>query len=248
MQGTRQVRGRVSGQVGRGLLLLVAGLLSLPGCKGTKHSTDANKRPTNANVTRREDFGRTKDGQAVELYTLTNSKGMVAKVMTYGATLTELHVPDRNGQTGRRRPRLQRPRQVPGRPPVLRRHRRAASPTGSARADSRSTARSTSSPSTTAPTACTAGKVVRQGRLEGQAGRTPPAGPSRQAAPTSARTAKRAIPATSTATRHLHAHEQRRAADRLHGHDRQADAGQPDQPQLLQPGRRRPRDDPRPRS
>src|SRR5678816_556211 len=99
MQGTRRVRRHVRRQVGWGLLLLVACVLSLPGCKGNKHSTDANKQSTNANVTRREDFGRTKDGQAVELYTLTNAKGMVAKVMTYGATLTELHVPDRNGQT-----------------------------------------------------------------------------------------------------------------------------------------------------
>src|SRR5262249_30908741 len=45
-------------------------------------------------------FGKTADGRAVEIYTLTNSHGMVAKVMTYGATLTELHVPDRNGKSG----------------------------------------------------------------------------------------------------------------------------------------------------
>jgi aldose 1-epimerase len=43
-------------------------------------------------------FGTTKDGQAVDLYTLTNANGIVARVMTYGALLTELHVPDRAGQ------------------------------------------------------------------------------------------------------------------------------------------------------
>jgi aldose 1-epimerase len=37
-------------------------------------------------------------GRAVDLYTLTNSKGLVLKVTNYGATLTELHVPDRSGQ------------------------------------------------------------------------------------------------------------------------------------------------------
>ena len=42
-------------------------------------------------------FGTTKDGQAVDLYTLTNANGVVARVMTYGALLTELHVPDRAG-------------------------------------------------------------------------------------------------------------------------------------------------------
>jgi aldose 1-epimerase len=31
------------------------------------------------------------------LYTLTNAHGLVAKITTFGATLTELHVPDRNG-------------------------------------------------------------------------------------------------------------------------------------------------------
>jgi aldose 1-epimerase len=37
-------------------------------------------------------------GQAVERYTLTNPRGLMLKVITYGATVTELHVPDRSGQ------------------------------------------------------------------------------------------------------------------------------------------------------
>jgi len=40
------------------------------------------------------------DGRAVDLYVLTDSGGMVAKVMTYGATLTELDTPDRDGEMG----------------------------------------------------------------------------------------------------------------------------------------------------
>jgi aldose 1-epimerase len=44
-------------------------------------------------------FGRTKDGQAVDLYALTNANGVVAKIITYGALLTELHIPDRSGKT-----------------------------------------------------------------------------------------------------------------------------------------------------
>jgi aldose 1-epimerase len=43
-------------------------------------------------------FGTTRDGVAVDLYTLTNANGVVAKVMTYGALMTELHVPDRTGK------------------------------------------------------------------------------------------------------------------------------------------------------
>lgn len=44
------------------------------------------------------DFGKTPEGESVEIYTLSNRNGLRAKVMTYGAILTELHVPDRTGQ------------------------------------------------------------------------------------------------------------------------------------------------------
>lgn len=47
----------------------------------------------------KSDFGKTPDGTPVELYTLKNGNGLIAKVMTYGAILTELHVPDRGGKT-----------------------------------------------------------------------------------------------------------------------------------------------------
>lgn len=45
-------------------------------------------------------FGQTGDGTPVDLYTLTNARGMTAKIMTYGAILTELHAPDRTGKMG----------------------------------------------------------------------------------------------------------------------------------------------------
>lgn len=38
------------------------------------------------------------DGQQVDLFTLTNASGLVLKVTNYGATVTELHVPDRDGK------------------------------------------------------------------------------------------------------------------------------------------------------
>jgi len=46
-----------------------------------------------------ESFGTTKDGQAVELYTLKSGNGLMAKIMTRGATLVQLHVPDKDGKT-----------------------------------------------------------------------------------------------------------------------------------------------------
>lgn len=45
-------------------------------------------------------FGKLSDGTPVEQYTLTNGKGLVAKVITYGALLTELQTPDRHGKLG----------------------------------------------------------------------------------------------------------------------------------------------------
>jgi len=44
------------------------------------------------------EFGQTKDGQNVDLYTLTNTNGLVVKITNYGATLTELHLPDNSGE------------------------------------------------------------------------------------------------------------------------------------------------------
>jgi aldose 1-epimerase len=49
-------------------------------------------------VPKRESFGSTKGGEAVEIYTLRNSRGAEARVMTYGATLVSLKVPDRAGR------------------------------------------------------------------------------------------------------------------------------------------------------
>jgi aldose 1-epimerase len=40
----------------------------------------------------------TVDDKNVELYTLTNAKGLVLKVTNYGTIITELHVPDRSGK------------------------------------------------------------------------------------------------------------------------------------------------------
>ena len=49
---------------------------------------------------KKEAFGKTAAGEAVDLYTLTNANGLVAKVTNYGAIVTQLWVPDRNGNLG----------------------------------------------------------------------------------------------------------------------------------------------------
>jgi aldose 1-epimerase len=44
-------------------------------------------------------FGKTKDGEEVQVFTLKNKAGVVAKVMTFGATLIELQAPDKAGKS-----------------------------------------------------------------------------------------------------------------------------------------------------
>jgi len=39
-------------------------------------------------------FGKLEDGTKIERFTLRKAKGVVAKIIAYGATLTELWVPD----------------------------------------------------------------------------------------------------------------------------------------------------------
>jgi len=44
---------------------------------------------------KKEPFGRTPDGQSVEIYTLSNAAGLTARIMTYGATVVSLTTPDK---------------------------------------------------------------------------------------------------------------------------------------------------------
>jgi len=87
---------------------LISSLLATSACKTSRSdAADEASAPTpkpsksmsNYGVTSAP-FGKTPEGQEVEVFTLVNKSGVVARIMTYGATLTELHVPDRNGNMG----------------------------------------------------------------------------------------------------------------------------------------------------
>jgi aldose 1-epimerase len=49
-------------------------------------------------VPKRESFGQTRDGQAVDIYTLKNGRGAEARITTYGGTVVSLTMPDRAGK------------------------------------------------------------------------------------------------------------------------------------------------------
>ena len=60
----------------------------------------AGDKPHSKAMIQKSSFGKTQEGKAVEAFTLTNTKGVTAKIITYGATVTELHVPDKTGKMG----------------------------------------------------------------------------------------------------------------------------------------------------
>jgi aldose 1-epimerase len=67
------------------VLIAVAGIVALGGCFSREPVAGS-------------DWGKTADGQAVHLYTLTNANGMVAVISDYGATVVKLTAPDRAGK------------------------------------------------------------------------------------------------------------------------------------------------------
>jgi aldose 1-epimerase len=80
----------------KAMMSVVAGAAVL-GCALLAAAQAAPKPAAKAGVVKSA-FGRTKEGVAVDQYTLTNKHGVVAKVITYGATLTDLLVPDKAGK------------------------------------------------------------------------------------------------------------------------------------------------------
>ena len=80
----------------RSVGLLLAVLLSASGAGWSGARAAEPAAPMNRITS--QDWGRTADGQPVSLVTLSNRHGMVAKITSYGAIVTELHVPGRQGQ------------------------------------------------------------------------------------------------------------------------------------------------------
>jgi aldose 1-epimerase len=95
-------------------LILGITLVALSGCKKktadpeqppaqpqapapAEDQADAEKEVKQMSVDK-EFFGQTPDSKQVELYTLTNTNGLTAKITNYGAILVSLEVPDRDGK------------------------------------------------------------------------------------------------------------------------------------------------------
>jgi len=81
-------------------LSFVLSMVALACWPGLAHSQSANPPELDPQAHQRveqREFGKTAEGATVTLYTLRNSKGMVASIMTSGATITRVLAPDRHG-------------------------------------------------------------------------------------------------------------------------------------------------------
>ncbi|MBL7817737.1 MAG: galactose mutarotase [Saprospiraceae bacterium] len=82
------------------LFLSALTALSLASCKQNPEQkqpsqiVDLNKQPT----IEKSSFGKTKDGQSLDLYTLKNVAGMTVTITNYGGTIVSWTAPDRNGK------------------------------------------------------------------------------------------------------------------------------------------------------
>jgi aldose 1-epimerase len=78
--------------------VLVVTVVCMPGCKKkTPTPKEPEVKETRLMSADKESFGQTPDGRGVDLYTLTNTNGLRAKITNYGAILVSLEVPDRDG-------------------------------------------------------------------------------------------------------------------------------------------------------
>jgi aldose 1-epimerase len=79
------------------ILLCALICLTLYSVAAAAEKAETNAASSNGFPDERE-FGRMADGTVVRQFTLHNARGMVVRVITYGAIITEIQAPDRNGQ------------------------------------------------------------------------------------------------------------------------------------------------------
>jgi aldose 1-epimerase len=78
-------------------LTLVSLLLSACGGRDSNDGNGKNSGSNKSNETQVEVYGKLDDDTEVKIFTFSNKNGMIAKVTEYGAILTSLEVPDKDG-------------------------------------------------------------------------------------------------------------------------------------------------------
>lgn len=75
-------------------ILTIGVALFAAGCSSQKEAAATSQKPEKTS------WGKTAEGESVDLYTLTNPKGAEARIITYGGIVVSLKVPDRSGAMG----------------------------------------------------------------------------------------------------------------------------------------------------
>ncbi len=78
------------------LFVIVLGYSTMTNANSSAPSADTKQRAPVA----KSEFGKLPDGTVIDAYTLHNLNGSSATIITYGATLTQLFVPDKSGKLG----------------------------------------------------------------------------------------------------------------------------------------------------
>ncbi|MBS1853197.1 MAG: galactose mutarotase [Acidobacteria bacterium] len=80
------------------VVILLVLLFALNACQKAQKSESqkAEAKP----AMQKQSFGKTDDGQAIDLYTLTNKSGAQVAITNYGGAVVSLKVPDKSGQLG----------------------------------------------------------------------------------------------------------------------------------------------------
>lgn len=76
---------------------ILSSILFLISCKNDQQ-TKATSNPAAIPLIKKTDFGALTDGTKIDLYTMTNEKGMSVSITNYGGIIVALNVPDRNGK------------------------------------------------------------------------------------------------------------------------------------------------------
>ena len=74
------------------------GEIDIPGGNETDDDTTNNNASEAKMSVTKADFGETPDGEKVDIYTCTNNSGAVLKMITFGAAVQSLEVPDKEGK------------------------------------------------------------------------------------------------------------------------------------------------------
>lgn len=82
------------------IMLVALSVSEMNSCQGREEPQQEQMKGTTEMNIQKESFGKLPDGTDIDLYILTNNHGVRVRIITYGATVVSLEVPEKNGRLG----------------------------------------------------------------------------------------------------------------------------------------------------